>query len=92
MKSKLSGRVLPSLCDFCFNTRSERIIFGSLITTTKLPKTKTSWICTVTSQQKNQGEQYHGNSVFLVILLQNFKEQKRERPGDRNKGKEREFS
>jgi len=30
-------------------------------------------------------------TVSLVILLQNFKEQKRERPGDRNKGKEREF-
>lgn len=88
----MKSNLFPSLCDLCFNTRSERIIFGSLITATQLPKRKTTWMCTVTSQQKNQGEQYHGNSVFLVILLQNFKEQKRERPGDRNKGKEREFS
>lgn len=90
MKSNLSGRVFFLFVTFAYRHSEDYIgFFNNCYTITK--KKKTTWISTVALQWKKQ-ESCIMATLSVVILLQNFKEQKRERKRDRNKGKEREFS
>lgn len=92
MKLNLSGSLFFLFVTYAY-TRSEDYIgfFNNCYTITKKKNNMDQYSC-ITMGKKNIKESSIMATVSLVILLQNFKEQKRERQRDRNKGKQREFS